>query len=658
MSAELRNTDGARCASGSGIIARSWPHRNGSHVLPPLNVREAYARLLHRSEQMKRNRVRLFDLDDCALGAPVRWNFEHQVRRPTPMGFAPWIDYRDFSTTGDAKYVWEPNRHQHLVVLGRAYRLSGDESYARAVAEQITDWIRQCPFGSGMNWRSPLELAVRLINWVWAIELVRTSGCLTAEWWSCVLPTVYRHLDEIARKYSRHSSANNHLVGEAAGVFIGSSYFPGLKHAARWRQQSRQILIDQIQRQVHPDGGHCELATGYHLFVLEFFLLAGLAARHGGDDFPDEYWQKLESMFDFVAALADGGGKLPMFGDADDGYVLDLSEHRGDPREWMGVGAALFGREDFAALSDGQGETAFWLLGTYGGTTRATNGECAAEARLRPRAFPDSGYYLLQYGGRGGPDRVSVTFDCGALGFGPLAAHGHADALSFTLRASGADVFVDPGTYDYFTYPDWRHHFRSTRAHNTVVVDGHDQSEMLGPFLWGRRAHARCLRWEPAAAGERMIVEGEHDGYTSLPGHVLHRRRLCLDQAASELTIRDELVGAGRHEAALYFHLAEDCQIEPLGPHEFRIDCGAGSVLLQLDAALSIAQYRGCAQTKLGWVSRGYHRKQPAVTLVAHGHWQDRFTAITRITIGKVETDAACRGISAGSETELERTTC
>ena len=94
-----------------------------------------------------------------------------------------------------------------------------------------------------------------------------------------------------------------------------------------------------------------------------------------------------------------------------------------------------------------------------------------------------------------------MVFDCGELGFKAIAAHGHADALSFTLRAFGSDVFVDPGTYDYFSYSAWRAYFRSTSAHNTLAVDGRDQSVMLGPFLWGARAQARCIAWEPGIQG-------------------------------------------------------------------------------------------------------------------------------------------------------------
>jgi hypothetical protein len=129
------------------------------------------------------------------------------------LNFAESIDYRDFAVTGDAKYVWEPSRHHHLVVLGRAYRASGDPSFADALVEQLGSWLDQSPYGRGMNWRSPLELGIRLINWVWALDLIGESRLLTEGLRTRVLRAIHLHLWDITRKYSRGSSANNHRIG-------------------------------------------------------------------------------------------------------------------------------------------------------------------------------------------------------------------------------------------------------------------------------------------------------------------------------------------------------------------------------------------------------------------------------------------------------------
>jgi uncharacterized heparinase superfamily protein len=225
-----------------------------------------------------------------------------------------------------------------------------------------------------------------------------------------------------------------------------------------------------------------------------------------------------------------------------------------------------------------------------------------------------------------------VVFDCGELGFKSIAAHGHADALSFTLRAFGSDVFVDPGTYDYFSYPAWRAYFRSTRAHNTVVVDDLDQSTMLGPFLWGPRAQTRCMAWEPRTQGAKVI--GEHDGYTRLADPVLHRRTLELDERSRILTIQDDIMARGPHEIAAYFHLAEDAVLSSEGPNRYRISVGSGVVTLDVDARLSVGVVTGSSEPIAGWISGAYHHKVPSATLIARGRCQGTSSYVSRIDIG------------------------
>ena len=205
-----------------------------------------------------------------------------------------------------------------------------------------------------------------------------------------------------------------------------------------------------------------------------------------------------------------------------------------------------------------------------------------ADHALTSKAFTDSGCYLLQCGAAESQDRISVFVDCGELGFKSIAAHGHADALSLVLRAFGRDVFVDPGTYDYFTYPEWRNYFRSTRAHNTVCVDGLDQSVMLGSFMWGKRAQARCVLWQPLSTGGGKLV-AEHDGYRRLADPITHRRTVELRPESRVVAILDELASADQHTVSIFFHMAEDCAVTKISSNRVEISLPEGDILLQLD---------------------------------------------------------------------------
>ncbi len=579
--------------------------------------RQWYQRLTENAERIMAHRLNFFDRKDCNLGDPIDWNRDHKSGKRAPMRFGPSIDYRDFKVTGDAKFVWEPNRHHQLVVSARAYRASGNVDYARAVIEQLESWMDACPFGIGMNWRSPLELAIWLINWVWAIDLIRESQQIDKRFRRRLLENVYLHLWEITRKYSRGSSTNNHLIGEAAGVFIASSYFCRLNHVAVWQRESLNILCQEIIRQSRPDGGSCEQALGYQLFVMQFFILAGWVARRIGVDMPKDFWDRLEKMFEFIGAMVEGCETPDFFGDCDDGYVLDLGTRHGDIRAMMGIGAVWFDRSDFKSQARTFSEPAMWLLGEPGGERFNAIRETGRKYRLKSRAFADSGLYLLQYGRSDSPDRICVTFDCGSQGLLPLAGHGHADALSFTLSVFGKKVLVDPGTYDYFSYPKWRNYFRSTAAHNTLCVDGKDQAVIRGPFMWSNCPNVECLAWEPDAHGGRVVAS--HDGYQFLEDPVIHRRGIQLDGTVGEVLICDEVLCQKSHTFAFYFHLAPNCRIVHSLQNCFTIDTGAGLVEMSLDSRLAIELLFGRECPIGGWFSSGYHQKCPTITMAACG---------------------------------------
>lgn len=587
-------------------------------------------KLVTLADRILRNKLGFFDLETVDYGQEISWNYEPKAKIKTPIGFAANIDYRDYKETGDCKFVWEPNRHAHLVTLGRAWQETGNRLYAEAVVTQIQSWIAQCPYGCGMNWRSPLELAIRLINWVWAIELIRSSGVVTQEFSRTLASVVYRHLWDITRNYSRYSSANNHLIGEAAGVLIGSAYFKNLKNASRWFARSQRILSQEIINQTHADGGNREQAFGYHLFVLEFFLLAGLAARRRGHDFPESYWQRLEKMFEFIAAMLEGGDALPMFGDADDGYTLELGAGDRPDRGLLAIGAVLFQRPDFKAVTGPNLEPLYWMLGPDA-VDEFEKLTAPTKNNLESKSFPETGYYLIQTGRNDSQERISLCFDCGELGMGSIAAHGHADALSFVLRIGGTDLLVDPGTYDYFTYPEWRSCFRGTQSHNTVTIDDKNQSEMLGSFLWGQKAQTRCVRWEPGIDGGTII--GEHNGYTSLSEPVMHSRSVTVRGQHQSISVSDFLKGRGSHTASIAWHFAEHWHLQPLRKNQFVATNHSRKVLIECDPRLSTTLYYGSDNPPYGWVSRGYHKKVPAFALVGKCEWTEKCEIVTRIAV-------------------------
>ena len=571
--------------------------------------------LVKIADKVVKHQINFFDLQNCDLGDPIKWQKDFSSNIESSLNLIQFINYRDFPNVGDCKLVWEPSRHHQLVILGRAYVLTGELKYAQAVLDQMESWIDQNPYGRGMNWRSPLELAVRVINWVWALGLIHESGLFVGAIKDKILHSAYLHCWDVTRKYSKGSSANNHLVGEAAGVFVAVSYFKFFNNADNWREEAKVILSEQIELQVYSDGCIAEQALGYQFFVLQFYMYCGLVARKLGDDFTPEYWVTIENMLNFVADIYEGGSELPMFGDKDDGYVLDLGNEPSDVSSLLSLSSVMFNNTRFKSLANSASETLYWIYGSDG-LNQYEIIESDKPHQLKSKQFEDSGYYLLQTGGNESQVAVSMLFDCGELGYGDIAAHGHADALSFSLRIAGESVLVDSGTYDYFSYPEWRQYFRSTSAHNTIAIDNLDQSEMCGPFLWRDKAEARCLEW--STSEESDVIYASHTGYERLTDSVSHSRRITFDKQAVKFSLVDEIRCKDKHEVEMFFHFAPEVDVELENAHSLWIKLkGENNLRFVFDENLKLALHRAKPGSHIGWISRGYHQKQASVTLVA-----------------------------------------
>lgn len=547
------------------------------------------------------------------------WNCDPRTGTLAPRVFGKSLDYRDPRLVGDIKYLWEPSRHLHLVTFAQAWRLSGDLRYLDALRAHLESWFEDCPYPCGPHWASALEAGLRLINWSIAWQIAgglasplfeATEGKAFRERW---LASVYRHSTFIEGFFSLHSSANNHLLGEAAGLLLAAQTWPCWAESEGWERTSRALLEEHGLAQNAPDGVNREQAISYQQFSFDLLLLPLLSAKAVGRPLSGALSARMEAMLEYIASVMDVGGRLPMFGDADDAYAVRLSPQPGfcRYRSLLATGAVLYRRGDFKAKAGSLDDKTRWLLGE---SARRFDSLDATNARLPVRrAFPEGGYYILGWDFEQ-PSEARLVVDAGPLGYRAIAAHGHADALSFTLSLGGRECFVDPGTYAYHTQGAWRAYFRGTAAHNTVRIDGRDQSEQGGNFLWLAKARAGCEEWR--VSGDEDVFEGWHDGYRRLADPVLHRRRIAVDKRAHRIVLRDRLEMRGRHVVELRFHLAEGCGVE-CESAAVRVIQGDRSLRLILpswpDARLQLL--RGSSTPIGGWVSRAYDEKVPAWTL-------------------------------------------
>lgn len=572
------------------------------------------------ADRIVAGRLDVFALEDVEVGDPPRWNRDPKTGIEAPLAFGKQLDYRDPRRVGDIKYLWEPNRHLHLVTLAQAWRLSGEAKYARTLRSHLESWFAQCPFRMGPNWSSSLELGLRLVNWALAWQLIGgvdsplfagVEGSAFRDRW---LASVYQHAQFVAGHLSLHSSANNHLVGELAGLATAGLAWPHWPRAEQWLRKGARGLQREALLQNAPDGVNREQAVSYQQFELDLLLLPWLAARANGLDFPAPYAERLDAMLGYLASIIDVAGNVPMFGDADDGYAVRLDPRPGfcRYRSLLATGAALFGRAEFKAKAGALDDKTRWLLGPQAAERFDAIDDARAVLPLK-RDFPDGGYYILGAQLETG-EEIRVVADAGPLGYREIAAHGHADALSFVLAVGGLEFLIDPGTYAYHTEGEWRAYFRGTSAHNTVRIDRLDQSQPGGNFMWLRKARAECTRW--ITRPEEDVFEGWHDGYRALADPVTHGRRIVLDKDERRLEVVDRLAMAGEHFAELFFHCHEDCRVTPI-QGGVTLERGARTVRLHWPSlpGAQVRILRGSLDPIAGWVSRRFDAKQECTTL-------------------------------------------
>ena len=499
-----------------------------------------------RADRILQGRYDLLGYRDVAAGSPPDWHRDPVHDRVAPSSIfwdaVPYLDPR----FGDHKITWEINRHQHFLVLGRAFAQTGDRRYYDEFVTQLTDWIRRNPPLVGTNWASMLELAFRSLSWTWALHFFAAAGSArdTEPWTVDLLLALDRQLTHIADNLSRYFSPNTHLTGEALALYVTGRALPELPASSARAALGRQILLDEANRQVLPDGGHAERSTHYHRYSTDFYLFALNVARASGEPWAGAFREPALRQATFLRSIADDTGRIPLIGDDDGGQLFPIcGRPPADCADTLATAAVLL-NEPWLSVGSIPEET-YWLCGSSHDVERVD----PAGVPQRSTAFPNAGYCVSR--GRRGDHLV---FDCGPHGY-LNGGHAHADALSIVLTAGGRPLLVDPGTATYTMDPARRDRFRSSAMHNTVVIDGRSQSEPFGAFHWRTSTDARCVRWE--SARERDVAIGEHSGYAPF----LHSREIVADHGRG-WTIVDRIDGIGEARASVMWHFHPDWSLE------------------------------------------------------------------------------------------------
>ena len=535
--------------------------------------------VIDEADNILHNRLLLFNGREYDFSDKIDWHFESAEIKSRPKKI-----YEDSNTNpldfSDVRVIWELNRHKHFVTLGKAYNYTKNIKYYEEFVRQLTDWLEENPYGVGVNWTSTMEVAMRTISWIWAYLLFRSIPQFS-ELASCFLKAIFLHGKHIYDYRSEHLHSTNHIIGEAAALYLISVQLPFLDKNAKWRLKAKQIIEREVKRQFYIDGGSKEQSFSYQRFVLNLMLQVCIFSKKIDDKFSDNFETMLVKMAEFMMYSIGPNNELPMIGDSDGARGLPLISNKEFwvEKDIFCLGAALFGRGEFKFFADEFTESAAWMLGDEGYKQFCSIEE--EKPKILSTEFRESGYVVMRDSWNKG---LYMLLDAGRLGIGKVAGHGHSDLMSFIFSAFNKSIIIDPGTYTYSNKNKYRNYFRSTFAHNTLVVDDKPMNKPLSNFDWDKIIDARVIRW--LSNEDCDIVETYHCNFDN----IVHKRK-CVLTKGKRILIYDTLDGKGTHKIDSFIHLSPTVDI---------LGISRKNIMLKTDDVyVTIYQENDCTESKI-----------------------------------------------------------
>lgn len=461
-------------------------------------------------------------------------------------------------------HLWNYNLHyfEFAVDLALAWRVTGDSEFLRAFERLALSWIAGSRERVGDGWQS-YPLSVRIVSWSKALLLFgkRLDESVRQQ----ILASLCEQLEALSVRLEWHILAN-HLQRNLHALLIGSLLFKGAS-AARWRRLSLKHMWRQLDEQVLSDGGHYERSPMYHAMAAEDYLEDILVLRAIGGTIPRGSVDRLRRMIESLLRLSRLSGSLHLFNDAahdlapSTGSILALAEHLLGPVDRPATGA--------------------WSM-------------------------PTSGYF----GTRDADGKRDLVIDCGEPGPVYQPGHAHCDLLSYELDLSGRPIVIDSGVHGY-DQDAYREFVRSTRAHNTVVINDREQSEVWATFRMARRA--MVVSASARTIGDRYEFKGSYHPYHD--GRITHERTITL--LGDSLDVSDRVAGAKGLPLVSFVHLHPDI-VATMDDGRIILAAGAFRALLLPHGVDSVHLHRGELTPVQGWYCPEFGRAIPNTVVAMH----------------------------------------
>lgn len=527
----LRGIDA--CGGKEGMVRRL--HKLlGCHVIDVVRNGNELNTIIGAAEKTCSHIFDLLGAGDVNLN-PINWNKEIKTGYEWPLGVY-YTKLRALTPKGsDIKMPWELSRCHHLLWLGEAYIITDNKKYAKEIVDEINNWLDNNPLMYTVNWTCAMDVAIRSINWMYALLFIEKSKYFDDTFAEKVYRSLYQHLFFISNNLERCIPySNNHYVSNIVGLLYLGAFFSANSRGRKALKFAQKEYLKEILVEVLPSGINYEKSVSYHRLMTELLVYSRCMLVRIGENIPKEVEERLMKMLEYIGYYSVSDGS-PLVGDNDDGRLLpfvprDFKNHtyliNNDSLEWNIINS------DIKPITT---QTNFSQSQVF------TDANVAVLKR-------NKGYVFVSCSPRWKFDKATNKF---------VGTHLHNDLLSFVYCDDGKEIIVDPGAFCYTSDMERRNEFRSARKHNTIIVDGEEQNFLEKKSAFGMKYNS-CA--EPLILFEYVDCVSCKGEYKTFEGNLLHQRTYNLYDKCLE--INDMLTKHGKgHSVYISFHFANGVKV-------------------------------------------------------------------------------------------------
>lgn len=548
------------------IALRQFFPRKGDHFLDSLKIVLGDVDLTHLNNDYKKVIRELgeqtlnhhFDiLGFSGILSPIEWNKDIRSEFSWKPGYK-YFKYKiiDLNNNADVKFPWELNRCHHFLWLGESYIITKDEKYAKELVEQINDWIDTNPYAHSINWTCSMEVAIRAVNWMYSIYLIKDSPYLTKKLIKKIEQSLYLHGYFIYNnlEYSPVYNANHYYSNIVGLVYLGILFKDNPK-AKKWLDFALNEYCHETRMQHLPSGANYENSISYHRLTTEMALCGYYCIKRANIPLPIDIRARLIHALKFVVAYMKKSG-APLIGDNDDGRFLPIIKRP-------------FSDHSYLTIFDSP-ELIVWSC-----DTESIIDKSLVDA-IPMHYICESGNSIIKtkdvylFVSNSEPSRY-VEY-----GKSFIPTHTHNDKLSFDVAIKGENIFIDPGTYCYTSDPSLRNEFRSTRKHNTIIVDGEEQNILPDDNIFAVTQNVIIDSLDVYLNNSNQyICKG---AYSTKREKLHHIRQFVVE--TKQIVIIDTIIKKGSsHTCTSSFHLASNIEVKVVENNQVQLITKEGNEL-------------------------------------------------------------------------------